>query len=383
MDKNFLPFALPSFGEEEKREFLEALDSGWITTGPRVAKFEKAFADFVGVKHALATNSATAGLHLALEACGVGPDDEVITTPYTFTATAEVICYLGAVPVFVDITPTNFNLDPDLVAAAVTGRTKALLPVHFGGQACDLEPLLALAHRHNLKVVEDAAHALPATYQCKMVGAWSDATVFSFYATKPLTTGEGGMVTTDSDALARRIKIMRLHGINQDVWDRYASEKPKWYYEVVAPGYKYNLTDLAAALGIHQLAKAQRFQQRRQEIADLYTAGLAGLPLSTPVATRPGDLHAWHLYVIQLDLERTPVGRDEFVEKLATMGIGTSVHFIPLHIMPYWSQRYGLKPDDFPVALNCYQRAVSLPIYPRMSNHDVARVISAIRQILA
>ncbi|MHB9074063.1 MAG: DegT/DnrJ/EryC1/StrS family aminotransferase [Desulfobaccales bacterium] len=382
MDENFLPFALPEFGPEEKRELIETLESGWITTGPRVERFEKEFASFIGVKHALATNSATAGLHLALEACGVGPGDEVITTPYTFTATAEVICHLGAMPVFVDIDPRTFNLDPARLPQAITTRTRALLPVHFGGQACDMAPILDLARRHDLWVVEDAAHAVPTTYRGGLVGTLGDATVFSFYATKPLTTGEGGMVTTGHDGLAQRIKVMRLHGISNDVWDRYASQRPKWYYEVVAPGYKYNMPDLAAALGIHQLKGVEAFQKKRREIAGIYNEGLEGLPLTTPVVTRPEDTHSWHLYVIQLDLEHSPVTRDEFIERLADLGIGTSVHFIPLHIMPYWSGRYGLKPGDFPVALRCYQRAVSLPIYPRMSHDDAARVVRAVKQVL-
>ena len=377
-----MPFALPDLGEEEKQQVLETLDSGWLTTGPKTKRLEEEFAGYLGVPHALAVNSGTAGLHLALEACGIGPGQEVITSPYTFTATAEVVRYLGAETVFVDIDPVTFNLNPDLLEAAVSGRTRAILPVHFGGQACDMDPIMEIARRHDLKVVEDAAHALPASYRGRMIGHIGDATVFSFYVTKSLATGEGGMIATASAALAERIKIMRLHGIDRDVWDRYNSEKPQWFYQVVAPGFKYNLSDLAAAVGIAQLKKVERFQKRRQEIAERYSKAFASLPLRVPRLSSPADRHAWHLYVIQLDLEKISLTRDEFVARMTRKGIGTSVHFIPLHIQPYWRERYGHAPEDFPVALNCYRRAVSLPIYSKMSNEDVQRVIEAVVQIL-
>ena len=246
-----------------------------------------------------------------------------------------------------------------------------------------MDHIMDIAKRYGLRVVEDAAHAIPSTFQGAPIGSIGDATVFSFYATKTLATGEGGMVATNSDEIAQRIKTMRLHGINRDVWDRYTSKKPNWYYEIVAPGFKYNMPDLMAAIGIHQLKKVDRFQKRRQEIAEQYYAGLAGLPMRLPHITHPGDTHAWHLYVIMLDLEKISITRDEFIERMAERGIGTSVHFIPLHIHPYWKDRYGYSPDDFPVALDCFQRAVSLPIYTRMTDNDVQRVISAAQEILA
>ena len=383
MRKGFLPFSPPLIGEEEIAEVVDTLRSGWLTTGPKTARFEREFAQYVGAPQALAVNSATAGLHLALEAIGVGPGDHVITPVYTFTACAEVIRYLGADPVFVDIDRATFNIDPQGIERALTSRTRAILPVHLGGQACDMEPIVALARENGVKIIEDAAHALPTVYKARMVGTIGDATVFSFYVTKTLATGEGGMVTTASDEMAKRMKVMRLHGIDRDVWDRYTADKPNWYYEVVAPGFKYNMSDLMAAIGIHQLKNIDRFQKRREEIARRYTEAFSGLPLRTPHVARPEDTHSWHLYVIQLELEKIKLTRNQFIERMADAGIGTSVHFIPLHLHPYWRDRYSLKPEDFPVALDCYQRAVSLPIYPKMTDDDVERVITAVRQILS
>ena len=378
----FLPFALPEIGQEEISEVIDTLESGWLTTGPKTANFEEKFGQYLNMPYALAVISGTAGLHLALEAVGIGPGDQVVTTPYTFTASAEVIRYLGADPIFVDIDPKTFNIDPKRIEEVVSEQTQAILPVHFGGQACDMEPILNIARHHTLLVVEDAAHALPTTYKGQMVGSLGDATVFSFYVTKPLATGEGGMVVTASEEIERRIKVMRLHGIDNDVWDRYRSDKPKWYYEVVAPGFKYNMSDLVAAIGIHQLRKVDQFRERREKIARNYTEAFADLPLRTPFVARPEDKHTWHLYVIQLELEQIKISRDEFIEKMAKKGIGTSVHFIPLHLHPYWRDHYGFKPNDFPVALDCYLRAVSLPIYSKMSEEDVERVIRAVHAIL-
>jgi dTDP-4-amino-4,6-dideoxygalactose transaminase len=380
---NFLPFALPCLGEEEINEVVETLRSGWLTTGPKTKRFEEDFAKFVGMPYALAVNSCTAGLHLALEAVGIRPGDKVITTPYTFTATAEVIRYLGAEPLFVDIDPNTFNIDIHKLAATLdtVDGIKAILPVHFGGQACDMEAILALAKAHSLKIVEDAAHALPTYYKGRMIGHFGDITAYSFYVTKTVATGEGGMIVTANQDYAERIRTMRLHGINRDIFNRASSDLPGWYYEVVAPGFKYNMTDIAAALGIHQLQKAKTFGQRRAAIAAQYTPGLADLPLRTPYL-HPDSTHAWHLYVIQLQLEELTIDRNTFIEQMNAAGIGTSVHFIPLHLQQYWRDRYGFKPEDFPVALDVYQRAVSLPIYPCMSDADVERVISTIRRIL-
>ncbi len=380
---NFLPFALPSIGDEEINEVVDTLRSGWLTTGPKTKRFEEDFAKFIGVPHALAVNSCTAGLHLALEAIGIQPGDKVITTPYTFTATAEVIRYLGADPLFVDIDPNTFNLDVNQLAdtlAAEPGVT-AILPMHFGGQACDMDTILTLAQRYGVKVVEDAAHALPAYYKGRLIGTFGDLTAYSFYVTKTLATGEGGMVVTSHPDYAERIKIMRLHGMNRDVFQRTSSKQPFWYYEVVAPGFKYNLTDVAAALGIHQLRKAESFLRRRTEIATHYTQALADLPVRTPYV-HPDNVHAWHLYVLQLQLEELTIDRDTLIDQMTQAGIGTSVHFIPLHLQPYWRDCYGFQPTDFPIALQVYQRAVSLPIYPGMSDANVERVITSLRKIL-
>jgi len=379
----FLPFALPLIGEEEIAEVCDTMRSGWLTTGNKAKRFEKNFADYVSARNALAVNSATAGLHLALEAIGVTSGDKVLTTPYTFTATAEVIRYFGADPVFVDVDPKTFNIDiKQLQNKCSDEAIKAILPVHFAGQACEMDEILSIAKKHKLKVVEDAAHALPTTYKGKMIGTLGDLTVYSFYVTKTIATGEGGMVVTNCEEYVNRIKTMRLHGINRDVFDRYTTDKPSWYYEVVAPGYKYNMTDLAASIGIHQLKKANLFQQKRQSIAEKYTEAFKELPLIPPFVARPEDTHSWHLYVIQLELESLQIDRDRFIELMAEEGIGTSVHFIPLHIQPYWRDRYGFKPEDFPVAYDVYKRAVSLPIYPKMTGQDVERVIRAVNKIL-
>ncbi len=382
---DFLPFALPSIGEDEISEVCNTLRSGWLTTGPKTREFEQQFAEFIGVSEAIAVNSATAGLHLALEAMRIGPGDKVVTTPYTFTATAEVIRYLGADPVFVDVDPLTFNISPVLAEQAVAANdaVKALLPVHFAGQAADLDPLLECAKGRGIPVLEDAAHALPTTYKGRTIGTIGDATVFSFYATKTIATGEGGMVTTDNAEFAKRIRTMRLHGISRDVFDRYTSSKPSWYYEVVAPGFKYNLTDVAASLGIHQLRKAEEFRRRREAIAGYYDRELADLPVDLPHTEIPEDTHAWHLYVIRLRLADIGLDRNAFIEAMAEHGVGTSVHFIPLHKQPYWRDRYGLDDKDFPVASALFDRVVSLPIYPGMSDADCERVVSAMRRILA
>ena len=380
----FLPFALPEIGEEEIAEVVDALRSGWVTTGPKTRRFEGDFAAFLGDEtrgerlHCVAVNSATAGLHLALEALGIGPGDEVITTTHTFTATAEVVRYLGADVKLVDIDPATLNIDPAAVAAAITPRTKAIMPVHYAGLAADMPALLALAKEHGLKVVEDAAHALPTTSGGQLVGTLgSDATVFSFYANKTITTGEGGMLVTRDDALAKRARMMRLHGMNRDAFDRYTATVPSWYYEVVAPGFKYNLTDIAAALGIHQLRRAQAFYLRRAELAAQYDTAFAGLPLILPPKAQAGDQHAWHLYVIRLD-DSVALQRDRFIEHLFNAGIGCSVHYIPLHLHPYWRDRYGLDAAMFPHSQHAYERMVSLPLYTRMTAADVKRVALAV-----
>ena len=380
--RRFVPFASPDIGEEEIAEVVDSLRSGWITTGPKTRQFESDFAVRMGNAQSIAVNSATAGLHLALEAIGIGPGDEVITTTHTFTATAEVACYLGADPVLVDIELDTYCIDPAAIDRAISPRTRAVLPVHYGGRSCEMDRICDIAGRHGLRIVEDAAHAFPTTYKGKLIGTLSsDATVFSFYATKTIATGEGGMIVTADEQIARQARLMRLHGIDRDAFDRYTSTKPSWYYQVIAPGFKYNMTDLAASLGIHQLRKAERFQLRRQEIADRYNEELHELSLVLPPQPLRGDRHAWHLYVVRLS-DDAPLHRDELIRRMAESGIGCSVHYIPLHRHPYWRDRYSLRPEHFPNSELLYQRGVSLPIYSRMTDDDQTRVIDALRALL-
>jgi dTDP-4-amino-4,6-dideoxygalactose transaminase len=380
----FLPFALPDIDEAEIDAVVACLRSGWVTTGPVTRRFEQDFGAYLGGDvQAIAVNSATAGLHLALESLGIGPGDEIIVPTLTFTATAEVARYLGARPVFVDVEPDRMTLSVTAVEAALTPRTRAIVPVHYAGLACDMDGLLALARRHGLRVVEDAAHAFPTRYNGHLVGTLdSDITVFSFYANKTMTTGEGGMVVTRDPALAQRVRVMRLHGISQDAFDRYVSHNPAWYYEVMAAGFKYNLTDIASAIGIEQLRKIDRFASRRADLARRYHDGLADLPLHLPARPDGDSTHAWHLYVVRL-AHGAPLGRDDLIGELARRGIGTSVHFIPLHRQPYWRDTYDLLPARFPVAEACYPRMLTLPLYTKMSDADQDRVIGHLRELLA
>ncbi len=383
MTKLFLPFALPEIGEEEIAEVVQALRSGWVTTGPKAKQFETDFAAYLGGGvEAIAVNSATAGLHLGLEAMGIAPGDEVITTTHTFTATAEIIRYLGADPVFVDVDADTLCIDVNAVARAITPRTKAIIPVHFAGRSADMTRLLVLAQKHGLKVMEDAAHALPTTCDGALIGTLpSDATVFSFYANKTITTGEGGMLVTRDPEIANRARVMRLHGINRDAFDRFTSKAPSWYYEIVAPGFKYNMTDIAASMGIHQLKKAQAFQQKRAHIAAMYDKALEDLPIVRPPHAQAGDVHSWHLYVTQL-ADGAGVARDVFIERMFEQGIGCSVHYIPLHLQPYWRDTYKLIPEMFPVSQRIYERTVSLPLYTRMTEADVVRVVESVKVAL-
>lgn len=386
----FLPFALPDLDDTELQQVKEALDSHWITTGPKTRQFEQQFAEFVGATYAVAVNSCTAAMHLALEAIGLQPGDEVITTPYTFAATAEVIRYFQAKPVLVDISATDFNIDPDLILPAITPHTKAILPVHLAGLPADLERIYTLAARHQLAVIEDAAHAFPAKYKGYFIGQddvasltadLSRATCFSFYATKTITTGEGGLIATNESTIAERCRLMALHGISKDAWKRYTAEG-SWYYEIVAPGYKYNFTDIAAGLGLAQLAKADRMRQRRQEIARRYNQAFVDCPALQIPADSVDCQHAWHLYMLRLNLEQLTISRNQFIEELKTRNIGASVHFIPLHLHPYYRQTYGYQPNDFPVAYREYQREISLPIYSKMNDQDVRDVIDAVTDIV-
>ena len=380
MRTRFLEFSVPLLGQAEIDSVVDCLRSGWLTSGQKVKAFEQDFARYIGCSHALAVNSCTAALHLGLEAVGVQPGDEVITSPMTFAATAAVIEHLGARPVLVDCEAETLNLDATRLAAAITPRTRAIVPVHFAGQPCDMEAILAVARAHDLAVVEDAAHALPARVKGRLVGTLGDLTCFSFYATKTITTGEGGMVTTDREDYAARMRIMHLHGMSRDAWKRYA-QNGSWSYDILAAGFKYNLTDIAASIGIAQLARADAFHARRLEIARAYTAGLSGVRgVRTPVVRDEGG-HAWHLYVVQVVPEALTIDRDEFIRRLVAMNIGVSVHFIPLHVHPYYRDKYGYRPEDFPIAYAAFQRIVSLPLYPKMSDDDVQDVIGAVRSL--
>lgn len=407
MPNHFLPFALPDVDDAEMQQIKEALDSGWVTTGPKTKQFETEFAQAVGAKHAVAVNSCTAAMHLTLEAIGLRPGDEVITTPYTFAATAEVIRYFDAKPVLVDVDPRCLNIDPTQIEGAITPRTKAIIPVHIAGLPAEMDAIAAIATQHGLPIVEDAAHAFPSKYKGRMIGsAVSDqssvighqsllgeedlppatchlqhAACFSFYATKTLTTGEGGMICTDDDALAERCRIMALHGISKDAWKRYTAEG-SWYYEIVAPGYKYNMTDIAAGMGLAQLAKAERMALRRQEIAGRYSHAFDSVPQVQTPHDRSDCQHAWHLYMLRLNLGLWRIDRAQFVEELKRRNIGTSVHFIPLHLHPYYRDTYGYRPEDFPVACREYQREISLPIYSKMTDQDVQDVINAVLDIV-
>lgn len=376
-----LPFHVPDIDEAEIGAVNDVLRSGWLTTGSRTQQFEEAFRQFVGSRHAIAVNSCTAALHLALEAIGVREGDEVIVPTMTFAATAEVVTYLRARPVFVDCEPDTLNMAPAAVRAAVTPRTKAIVPVHFAGLPCDLDALSAIARQYGLRLIEDAAHALPARWHGRTIGAIGDVTCFSFYATKTITTGEGGMITTDADGLAQRMRLMSLHGISRDGWKRYAANG-SWRYEILDAGFKYNLTDIASAIGLEQLHKAERFRQARQRIADTYDHGLGDLDAIDLPARRDADVHAWHLYVVQLRLEGLRIGRDAFIEELRREGVGTSVHFIPLHMQPHYRSTFGYAADDFPVAHAAFDRIVSLPIYSKMTAADAAHVVGAVRRVV-
>ncbi|ASZ63228.1 DegT/DnrJ/EryC1/StrS family aminotransferase [Bacillus subtilis] len=379
---HFLPYSLPLIGKEEIQEVTETLESGWLSKGPKVQQFEKEFAAFVGAKHAVAVNSCTAALFLALKAKGIGPGDEVITTPLTFSSTANTIIHTGATPVFADIDENTLNIDPVKLEAAVTPRTKAVVPVHFGGQSCDMDAILAIAQNHGLFVLEDAAHAVYTTYKQRMIGSIGDATAFSFYATKNLATGEGGMLTTDDEELADKIRVLSLHGMSKAAWNRYSSNG-SWYYEVESPGYKMNMFDLQAALGLHQLKRLDDMQKRREEIAGRYQTAFQQIPgLITPFVHDDGR-HAWHLYVLQVDEKKAGVTRSEMITALKDeYNIGTSVHFIPVHVHPYYQKQFGYKEADFPNAMNYYKRTLSLPLYPSMSDDDVHDVIEAVRDIV-
>lgn len=377
MRQEFLPFALPSIDEAEINEVADSMRSGWITTGPKTQEFAKRFADACGTKYAVPVNSCTAALHLALLAAGIGPGDEVVTSPLTFCATANVICHTGATPVFADVDRETNNIDPDRLCEVITARTKAIIPVHYGGQPCEMDAIMEIAKSAEAKVIEDAAHSPFAEYKGRVIGGIGDATCFSFYATKNVTTAEGGMLTTNDQALYKKVSTLSLHGLSDDAWDRY-TEQGSWYYEVVVPGFKYNMFDIQAAMGLRQMDKFDEMQNRRDEIAAAYHAAFAGHPSITVPVARDHVRHVWHLYPIKLNLETLDIDRAQFITELKERKIGTSVHFIPVHLHPYYRDTYGFKRGDFPVAETFFDGAISLPIYPRMTNQDVTDVIEAV-----
>ena len=382
MTSQFIPFHIPEIGENEIRSVVETLQSGWLTTGAKVKRFEENFAKYIGCAYAVGVNSGTAALHLALDAIGVKEGDEVIVPTVTFAATAEVVLYLKAKPVLVDCEPQTLNIDPEQIEGKITPKTKAIIPVHLAGQPCDMQQILRIARNYDLKVIEDAAHALPARYNGNMIGSIGDITCFSFYATKTITTGEGGMATTENSKWADRMRMMSLHGISLDAWDRY-TDKGSWYYEIIRPGYKYNLTDIAGALGIEQLKRCDDFYQARLRIAARYDEAFTDLPEIQIPRCAPHVQHAWHLYIIQLNTQRLSIDRRDFIKALKNQNIGASVHFIPLHLHPFYRDTFGYQPGDFPQASAVFEGIISLPIYPRMTEANVDAVISAVKRIVA
>ena len=383
MSNSYIPFHLPSIGEEEITAVEKVLRSGWLTTGPVAQEFEKEFARYLGCKHALAVNSGTSALQLALEAIGLKPGDEVLVPTNTFTATAEVVTYFGATPVLCDSLPGGFNIDAADAEKKITVKTKAIIPVHIGGEPCDMAAIGGLAARHHLPVIEDAAHALPTSFEGRRVGTISEFTAFSFYATKTITTAEGGMLTTNDDAYAKRVAMMRLHGIgNDDAWKRY-SRAGSWEYQVVEAGYKFNLPDILAALGLAQLRKCETLFQQRRFISELYRSKLAETEeLELPPAGSANSEHAWHLFIIRLKAGSLDIDRNAFIEQLKEAGVGTSVHFIPLHRHPFYQKRYGYGPSGFPNAEDAFSRCLSLPIFPGLKESQVDHIVDAIQRIV-
>ena len=375
-----VPFHVASVGEEEARAAAEVIRSGWLTMGPKTFEFERQFAQYVGAPDAIALSSGTAALHLALESLGIGAGDEVLLPTTTFTATAEVVCYLGAKPVFVEVEPETMNLHVLDAARRITPKTKAIIPVHLSGLPCEMREIHEVAEKHKLRVVEDAAHALPASYHGTPIGALSEITAFSFYATKTLTTGEGGIITTANKALADRIRIMRLHGIERDAWKRYSNEG-SWFYEVVEAGFKYNMTDIQAAIGLVQLSKSDSLSAARHAIAERYSAVFARIAGLQVPSTRLDRRTSWHLYILRLRPGYFRIDRGQFINELKRRGVGTSVHFIPLHLQPFYQRKFNYRAGDFPVAEREYERALSLPIYPTMSDPEIRHVIAAVEEV--
>lgn len=374
--ENFLPYNLPLIDESEINEVVDTLKSGWITTGPKTKRFEEEFKGYIGAKHAIAVNSCTAGLHLSLIASDIGPGDEVITTPLTFCATVNVIEHCGATPVLVDIDEKTFNIDVTKIEEKITPKTKAIMPVHFAGQSCEMDEIKKIAKKYNLLVIEDAAHSVGTEYKGQKIGKDSYSACYSFYATKNLATAEGGMIVTNNDNLAEKLRILSLHGISKDAWKRYTSEG-NWYYEVIYPGFKYNMTDIQAALGIHQLKKLDNFNNVRAQYAKIYNESFSDISgIILPQEYIQGMV--WHLYCLRLQ----DFPRDKFIEKMKEYNIGTSVHFIPIHNHPYYKNKYNFQQNDFPVVNKIFNEIVSLPLYPKMTKEDVNYVVNVTRNII-
>ena len=377
LTNEFLQYNSPLIGEDEINEVVDTLRTGWLTMGPKTLMFEKKIAEYTGARQAISCNSCTAALHLSLLAADLGPGDEVITTPYTFASTANVIVHAGAKPVFADIRKDTFNIDPEKILAAITPETKAIIPVDFGGLPCDLKEIMEIAQEHDLFVFEDAAHSIGAEYYGEKIGNLADTTSFSFYPTKNITTGEGGIITTNDETLAERIRLLRLHGISKDAWKRYTKEG-SWFYEIELCGWKYNMTDIQASLGIHQLKKIDRFYEIRKRYADIYSGLLSKMDGILLPKEWPGKKHVFHLYPILLE----DYDRNHFIEEMSKKGIGCSVHFIPLHLHPYYQKSFGFSKGDFINAEWVYEREVSLPLYPGMSQESVYRVCDTIGEVL-
>lgn len=376
---DFLPFSPPLVGEEEIAEVVDTLRGDWLSTGPKTRRFAERFAEYVGAPAALPLNSCTAGLHTALVTYGVGPGDEVITTPMTFAASVNVIEHVGATPVLVDVEPDTLNIDPARIDAAVTARTKAIIPVHYTGHPAELDAIRAIARPRGIRIIEDAAHALPAKFRGETIGAGEDPVAFSFYATKNLTTGEGGMLTGTAEFLDCA-RVVSLHGMSRDAWKRY-DKGGSWRYDVLLPGFKYNMSDLQASLGLVQLDRLAAFQTRRRQVVDAYQAAFSGHDAFETPVERAHVEHAWHLYVLRLRPEALTIGRDRFIEELTARNIGTSVHFIPVHLHPYYRDKYGFTPDSFPIANGNFERALSLPLNPRLTDAEVGDVIAAVLDV--
>ena len=381
MNKDYLLFHKPFISEEEIEEMSDTLRSGWLSMGPKTIRFEEEFNKYIGAKRSVAVSSWTAAGHLTLEAFGIERGDEVIVPTMTFPATAEIVCYFGAKPVIVDVDEDTLNISLEEIEKAITPKTKAIIPVHYGGQPCDLDEIQAIANAHNLKVLEDAAHSLPATYKDKKIGTISDVTCFSFYATKTLSTGEGGMICTNNEEIAERCAIMRLHGINRDAWKRY-SESGSWYYEVIAPGYKYNFTDLQASLGLPQLKKVDAMWEWRKKIAAKYFDGLKNLDLIKLPFVKTDRESSWHLFPVRLNLEMLTKNRAQIIDELKNNNIGVGVHFMPVHQHLYYSETFKLDDKNFPVSSAAFPRLMSLPIYPGMTDQSVEKVINTVTDLL-